>query len=263
MISGLRPQSGLSQNFHALTAAVGAAVQGASPGLRPLFRIQMDRSRVSCVRDFGTSSRAGHPGDRRCSSLKYTGYSRSSRLGRRAPRAGSRRPKFRTQETKSAGTVPADSLISSMARGLAGAPYGRTHPFASPALRPGVAATASARADGRAAAQSIRPRTGRTSCGPAQRACQHSRIRGTSAAPPLACCTRPDRWWRPRPVRSHHATTTRDDPNDGARPDSSASLATHISRRFLSAPSPTRNAFTPRENSRPRAVPRPRRRPWS
>ena len=32
--------------------------------------------------------RAGHPAWRRCSSLKYTRYSRSSRLASRAPRAG-------------------------------------------------------------------------------------------------------------------------------------------------------------------------------
>jgi len=34
------------------------------------------------------NSRAGHPGWRRCSSLKYTPYSRSSRLASRAPRSG-------------------------------------------------------------------------------------------------------------------------------------------------------------------------------
>ena len=34
------------------------------------------------------NSRAGHPGSRRCSSLKYARYSRSSRLAIRAPRSG-------------------------------------------------------------------------------------------------------------------------------------------------------------------------------
>jgi outer membrane protein TolC len=43
--------------------------------------------------------RAGHPAWRRCSSLKYTEYSRSSRLARRAPRSGSRVPIRRAQDT--------------------------------------------------------------------------------------------------------------------------------------------------------------------
>jgi len=34
-----------------------------------------------------TTSRAGHPGWRRCSALKYSRYSRSSRLAIRAPRS--------------------------------------------------------------------------------------------------------------------------------------------------------------------------------
>ena len=37
---------------------------------------------------FAHNSRAGHPGWRRCSSLKYSRYSRSSRLAIRAPRSG-------------------------------------------------------------------------------------------------------------------------------------------------------------------------------
>ena len=34
-----------------------------------------------------SASRAGHPGGRRCSSLEYGRYARSSRLARRAPRS--------------------------------------------------------------------------------------------------------------------------------------------------------------------------------
>jgi hypothetical protein len=43
--------------------------------------------------------RAGHPGWRRCSFLKYAQYSRSSRLASRAPRSGSRVPIRRAQDT--------------------------------------------------------------------------------------------------------------------------------------------------------------------
>ncbi len=43
---------------------------------------------VSCPRGSRHNSRAGHPGWRRCSSLKYSRYSRSSRLAIRAPRSG-------------------------------------------------------------------------------------------------------------------------------------------------------------------------------
>jgi hypothetical protein len=43
---------------------------------------------VSRNSDSSHNSRAGHPGWRRCSSLKYAQYSRSSRLAIRAPRSG-------------------------------------------------------------------------------------------------------------------------------------------------------------------------------
>jgi hypothetical protein len=39
-------------------------------------------------RDVSHNSRAGHPGWRRCSSLTYAQYARSSRLAIRAPRSG-------------------------------------------------------------------------------------------------------------------------------------------------------------------------------
>jgi hypothetical protein len=45
---------------------------------------------VACPRCFSTACRAGHPASRRCSSLKYRQYSRSSRLAIRAPRSGNR-----------------------------------------------------------------------------------------------------------------------------------------------------------------------------
>src|SRR5216683_4807913 len=43
---------------------------------------------LSRPRDSRHNSRAGHPGWLRCSSLKYSRYSRSSRLAGRAPRSG-------------------------------------------------------------------------------------------------------------------------------------------------------------------------------
>jgi len=43
---------------------------------------------VSRPRDSQHNSRAGHPVRRRCSSLTYAPYARSSRLASRAPRAG-------------------------------------------------------------------------------------------------------------------------------------------------------------------------------
>jgi hypothetical protein len=43
---------------------------------------------VPWKRDPSRNSRAGHPGWRRCSSLKYSRYSHSSRLASRAPRSG-------------------------------------------------------------------------------------------------------------------------------------------------------------------------------
>ena len=46
------------------------------------------RRLVPWKRDSYQNSRAGHPASRRCSSLKYAQYSRSSRLAIRAPRPG-------------------------------------------------------------------------------------------------------------------------------------------------------------------------------
>ena len=43
---------------------------------------------VSCPSGSRHNSRAGHPGWRRCSALKYSRYSRASRLASRAPRSG-------------------------------------------------------------------------------------------------------------------------------------------------------------------------------
>ena len=43
---------------------------------------------VPWKRDASHNSRAGHPGWRRCSSLTYSRYARSSRLAIRAPRSG-------------------------------------------------------------------------------------------------------------------------------------------------------------------------------
>ncbi len=48
----------------------------------------MARPLVPWKRDSSHNSRAGHPGSRRCSSLAYALYSRSSRLAIRAPRSG-------------------------------------------------------------------------------------------------------------------------------------------------------------------------------
>ena len=45
---------------------------------------------ASRVRDSSPNSRAGHPASRRCSSLTYSRYARSSRLAIRAPRPGLR-----------------------------------------------------------------------------------------------------------------------------------------------------------------------------
>ena len=52
---------------------------------------------------FADIFRAGHPGWRRCSSLKYSRYSRSSRLAIRAPRSGKFVSEFLTRDTRARG----------------------------------------------------------------------------------------------------------------------------------------------------------------
>ena len=51
-------------------------------------KMAIDRHLVACLGRSRTTFRAGHPGWLRCSSLKYSRYSRSSRLAIRAPRSG-------------------------------------------------------------------------------------------------------------------------------------------------------------------------------
>jgi hypothetical protein len=52
------------------------------------FDAEVVQALVPWNRDDSHNSRAGHPGRRRCSSLTYAQYARSSRLASRAPRSG-------------------------------------------------------------------------------------------------------------------------------------------------------------------------------
>jgi predicted Na+-dependent transporter len=81
--------TGLSTVFGAVTipivgAGIGMALARPFGLSAPIPVLLGQVARPRCSR---TSSRAGHPGWLRCSSLKYAQYSRSSRLAIRAPRS--------------------------------------------------------------------------------------------------------------------------------------------------------------------------------
>jgi hypothetical protein len=60
-------------------------VERASQAMSPAQRVHAVL--VACPRHLHSDVRAGHPGWRRCSSIKYSRYSQSSRLAIRAPRS--------------------------------------------------------------------------------------------------------------------------------------------------------------------------------
>ena len=80
---------GISDQTVKFHVASIAGKLGANRGrdVRRAVRRGLIATLVSRIRDSSHNSRAGHPGWRRCSSLTYAQYARSSRLASRAPRS--------------------------------------------------------------------------------------------------------------------------------------------------------------------------------
>ena len=83
-----RGQGGTTENIGQYSTEEQRSHRGCIAGRMPPRLAPRAARLVPWKRDFYDNSRAGHPASRRCSSLTYAQYARSSRLAIRAPRSG-------------------------------------------------------------------------------------------------------------------------------------------------------------------------------